>query len=304
MTFSAFSSWKGPSGEGEWTKMVFISFGLHLLVLVLFLNIFPRGVIKKKLEPAYMVNLVSFPGGEVPGNKPKEPIAAPASPPPRVEPRPIPLPKPIAAPSPPPPRVEPKPIVLPKPVPEKIPLVTENCSKALEQAMEQLKKKVQQEKSLEKTLSRLEDKAKDEQRLEKALARIESKKQSSSQAGQGTGVGQPGTISSSTPGTPDGVGIQFQLYHASVRSQIKRNWVLPEGLLKKNDISAEIMIRISRNGRIEDSRFERKSGLEAFDQEVTRTIKKSDPLPPLPEGYPRTSYEIILTFPSKDLSGN
>ncbi|MFH0789402.1 MAG: cell envelope integrity protein TolA [Pseudomonadota bacterium] len=283
MTFSVFSPWKGPSGEGEWTKMVFISFGLHLLVLILFLNIFPRGIIKKKLEPAYMVNLVSSPGGEVPGIKPKEPIAAPA---------------------PPPPRVEPKPIVLPKPVPDKIPLVTENRSKALEQAMEQLKKKVQQEKSLEKTLSRLEDKANDQQRLEKALARIESKKQSSLPAGQGTGVGQPGTISSSTPGIPDGVGIQFQLYHASVRSRIKRNWVLPEGLLKKSDISAEIMIRISRNGRIEDSRFERKSGLEAFDQEVTRTIKKSDPLPALPEGYPRSSYEIILTFHSKDLSGN
>jgi colicin import membrane protein len=283
MTFSAFSSWKGPSGEGEWTKMISISLGLHLLILVLFLNIFPKGIIKNKLEPAYMVNLVSLPGVEVIGNKPNEPLAAPP---------------------PPPPRVEPKPISLPKPVPEKTSLMTEDRSKALEQAMEQLKKKVQQEKSLEKTISRMENKAKDDQRLEKALARIESNKRSSPPASQSTGLGGPGNISSSTPGMADEMGIQFQFYHASIRSRIKRNWVLPEGLLKKSDISAEIMIRISRNGRIEDSRFERKSGLEAFDQEVIRTIKKSDPLPPLPEGYPRTSYEVILTFHSKDLSGN
>jgi colicin import membrane protein len=283
MIFSVFSSLKGPSGEGEWVKVVSISLGLHLLILVLFLNIFPKGIIKNKLEPAYMVNLVSLPGVEVIGNKPSEPLATP---------------------SPPPPRVEPKPIALPKPAPEKTSLVTEDRSKALEQAMEQLKKKVQQEKSLEKSISRLENKAKDDQRLEKALARIESNKRSSHPAGQATGVGGPGNISSSTPGTADEMGIQFQFYHASVRSRIKRNWVLPEGLLKKSDISAEIMIRISRNGRIEDSRFERKSGLEAFDQEVIRTIKKSDPLPPLPEGYPRASYEVILTFHSKDLSGN
>ncbi len=180
-------------------------------------------------------------------------------------------------------------------------------SKALDQALEKIKKRVEQEKSLEKTLSRLENQVKDEQRLEKALSRIEKKNQPSSTAstaGQGTGLAGPGTVSSSAPGVPDGLGIQFQLYHASLRSRIKKNWVLPEGLLKRNDISAEVMIRISRPGRIEDFRFERKSGIEAFDQEVIRTIKKSDPLPPLPEGFPKNSYEVILTFHSKDLSGN
>jgi len=283
MTASTFPFWKEPSWERKWTKMIFISLGLHFLILALLLNLFPKGGVKRNLEPAYIVNLVSSPGEGPIHNKTKEIPSTPAPPPPRVEPKPIPL---------------------PKPVPEKPIVVNEDRSKTLDQAMEQLKKKVQREKSLEQTLNRLENKVKDDQTLEKALAQIESKKKVPSSSGTGTGVGVPGTISSSTPGSQDGLGIQFQLYHASLRSRIKRNWVLPEGLLKRNDISAEIMIRISRNGRIEDSRFERKSGLEAFDQEVLRTLKKSDPLPVLPEGYPKNSYEVVLTFHSKDLSGN
>ena len=55
---------------------------------------------------------------------------------------------------------------------------------------------------------------------------------------------------------------------------------------------------------MEGFQFERKSGVAAFDQEVVRTLQKSDPLPPLPEGYPRSTYEVVLTFHSKDLGGN
>lgn len=297
MTFSEFSSGKGPIREGQWAKMVFISLGLHLFVLALFLNVFPHGAAKRIMEPAYVVDLVSSLGEGPVGNKTKESPSTPAPSSAREKTKPVTIPKPV------PPEVT-KPIVISKPVPEKPPQVTKDESKALDRALERIKKKVEREGSLEKTLSRLENKVKDEQRLETALSRIEKKNQSFSGTGQGTGLAGPGTVSSSAPGVPDGLGIQFQLYHASVRGRIKKNWVLPEGLLKRNDISAEIMIRISRTGRIEDSRFQRKSGIEAFDQEVLRTLKKSDPLPPLPEGFPKNNYEVILTFHSKELTGN
>ncbi len=284
MTAKTFSSWKGPAWESQWMKMVFISLGLHLLILGLFLNIFPHGGTVQKLDPAYFVDLVSSPSSGPIGNNSKAK-------------------KSIAAPSPPSPRVKPKPVILPKPVREK-PVPIQDQSKTLDQALEHLRKKVQQEKSLEKTLNRLENKVKDEQTLEKALAQIEQKKKSSFVAGQGTGSGGPGTITSAPSGPQEGSGIQFQLYYASLLSQIKRNWGLPEGLLKGKDISAVVMIHVSRSGHIEDYRFERKSGIAVFDQEVVRTLKKSDPLPTLPEGYPKTNHEIFLTFHSKDLSGN
>ncbi len=287
MTAKMFSSWKGPSWESQWMKMISISLGLHLLILGLFFNIFPKGGTVKKLDPAYIVDLVSLPGnGPIGGNKAitKEPQTAPA---------------------PPPPRVEPKPVSLPKPVPEKT-LPVEDRSKTLDQALEKIKQRVQKEKSLEKTLSHLEDKVKDEQTLEKALARIEKKKQSSSVTGPGTGSGGTGNITSSGTGGQDGLGVQNQLYYASLISRINRNWALPEGLIKGKDISAVMVIQISPNGRIEDIKFEKKSGIGAFDQEVLRAIKKSDPLPALPEGFHKNIFgfgEVGLTFSPKGLSG-
>jgi colicin import membrane protein len=281
MTAKTFSPWTGPSWEKQWTKMIIISLGLHLFALTLFLDIFPGGGTARKLEPTYVVDLVSLPGGGSIGNSLKGE-------------------KP-AVPSPPPPRMEPKPVSIPKPLPEK-PLQVEDRSKTLDQAMEQLKKKVQQEKSLGKTLSRLEDRVKNEQTLEKALSQLEKKKQSGYPAGQGTGPGGSGNVTSSVPGTQDGWGIENQLYYASLISRINKNWSLPEGLLKGKDISAVIVIHIIRNGRIVDTKFEQKSGIEAFDQEVLRTLKKSDPLPPLPEGFPKNIFDVGLTFSRKGLS--
>jgi len=277
------SSWKGPSWESQWMKMISISLGLHLLILGLFLNIFPKGGTVNKLAPAYYVDLVSLPGnGPVVGmSETKGTQTAPSLPPPRVEP---------------------KPVSLPKPVPEKSPPV-EDRSKTLDQALEKLKQKVTKEKSLEKSLSRLEDKVKNDLALDKALAQIEKKKQFAPVSGSGSGSGGAGNITSSGLGGQDNLGVQFQLYQASLVSRIKRNWGLPDGLRKGNDISADIMIRINRSGLIEESRFERKSGIEVFDQEVLRALKKSSPLPPLPEGYPKNIYEFFLTFHSKDLSG-
>ncbi len=139
------------------------------------------------------------------------------------------------------------------------------------------------------------------------MARLERKQAKADKTGGSPAVrgGSGNGIIASTgqPGS-GGVGMQFQIYHAALRSRIKKNWFLPEGLLKKTDISADILVRIAQNGRIEETRFERKSGNETFDQEVVRTLKKSEPLPPLPEGYPRSSYEVVLTFHSLDLSSH
>ena len=286
MTFFDFTG--NRSLESQWMKVILISLGLHTLLLAFFLNIFPQSGMARRLEPTYFVNLVTAPGGGLPeeGMAPQEKAPAP---PPKAESQPL-------------PKAEPS---LPKAAPAILPKHKEEDSRSLDQALEHLKKKVQEQKSLDTKLSKLEDKVKNEEALQQTLAQLEKKKQADSGSARpatGTAGTGSGSISSGTAGNPDGLGIQFQLYHAALRVRIKRNWVLPEGLLKRNDISAEIMVRIGRNGRIEDTRFERKSGVEGFDQEVIRTLKKSDPLPPVPEGYPRGSYEIILTFHSKDLS--
>ena len=169
-----------------------------------------------------------------------------------------------------------------------------------------MKKKIEKEKSLERSFNRLENKVKNQEALDQALSRMEKKaaaeqkqKSVSSAGGQGRCRGHR----FGQPGRDTGGRSAVQIYHAGLRAQSK-NWVLPEGLLKQADISADVAIRISRNGKIEDVYFERKSGVVPFDQEVIRTLQKSDPLPPIPEGYPRNTYEVVLTFHSKDLGGN
>jgi TonB family protein len=274
--------------DSPWVKMLLVSLGLHTLIFAFFLNILPKTGMSRRLDSATIVNLVSAPeGGPAAAQAP--PGGQQTAPAPKKEPRPSPKPEPA----------------VPKPPALTVPAFKPEEKKSLDQALEKLQKKVAQEKSLEKSLDRLEKKVRSEEALDQALTKLEKKKQTGPGAGSGT-AGQAasgtGSISSAGPGGMEGLGVQFQIYHASLRSRIKKNWVLPENLLKRTDVSAEVLVRIGRSGRLEDFRFERKSGIEAFDQEVIRTLKKSDPLPPLPDSYPKGSYEIILTFYAKDLS--
>ena len=295
MNGGSLSTWNGRDPGKKWGKMIIGSLLLHASLFLFFLNIFPRSAGFRFQEPTYVVDLVSLGGG------PAQVHEAAPHPAPRAAPLPTAPPKKaVTIPKPPPP--EQKKI---KPPEEKITPPEE--SKALDLALEKMKKKIEKEKSLERSFNRLENKVKNQEALDQALSRMEKKaaaEQKQKSVSSAGGQGGVGAIASANPAGTPGVGLQFQIYHAGLRARIKKNWVLPEGLLKQADISADVAIRISRNGKIEDVYFERKSGVVPFDQEVIRTLQKSDPLPPIPEGYPRNTYEVVLTFHSKDLGGN
>jgi len=288
MILQAIPDWKKPDLQKNWGRMLAFSLGLHLLLLVFFFQLVPRGQAVGPLEAAYTVNLIS--PGEGPAGGPEASRAA----------DPVPLPSP-------PKPVSPKEVPPPKAV-EKLPPSRLEAPQSLDKALEKIKKKIDQEKSLERSFHQLENKVKNQETLGQALARLERKQakaeKTSGGSPAGRGEGGSGNITSAGQPGSGGVGMQFQIYHAALRSRIKKNWFLPEGLLKKTDISADILVRIAQDGRIEETRFERKSGNETFDQEVVRTLKKSEPLPPLPEGYPRSSYEVVLTFHSRDLGSH
>jgi len=286
MIVQAVPDWKKPDLQKNWGRMLAFSLGVHLLLLIFFFQLVPRGQTVRPLEAAYTVNLIS--PGEGPAGGPAASRAA----------DPVPLPSPVKS-------------VSPKEVPptramEKLPPSVLEDPHYLDKALEKIKKKIDQEKNLERSFHQLENKVKNQETLGQALARLERKQAKAEKSGgspAGRGEGGTGIIASAGQPGSGGVGIQFQIYHAALRSRIKKNWFLPEGLLKKADISADVLVRIAQNGRIEETRFERKSGNETFDQEVVRTLKKSEPLPSLPEGYPRSSYEVVLTFHSRDLGG-
>jgi colicin import membrane protein len=89
----------------------------------------------------------------------------------------------------------------------------------------------------------------------------------------------------------------LDIYNAEIWHRIHKNWAFSEEMAgQRTDLAAIIIVKIMRDGEIRDIWFEKKSGDTYFDESVFRAIKKSDPLPPLPEGFLRPYYEVGLRF--------
>ncbi|MDP3015474.1 MAG: TonB family protein, partial [Deltaproteobacteria bacterium] len=77
----------------------------------------------------------------------------------------------------------------------------------------------------------------------------------------------------------------------------KQSWTIPEHLLKERvDLEAIIIIIIERDGKVQKSWFEKKSGNALYDQMAMRAIIKADPLPPIPKELNQESLEIGVRF--------
>ena len=57
-----------------------------------------------------------------------------------------------------------------------------------------------------------------------------------------------------------------------------------------------IVVVIDREGKIQKSWFERKSGNSLFDQRAMRAIKKAEPLPPIPKEFSDATLEMGFRF--------
>ena len=86
-------------------------------------------------------------------------------------------------------------------------------------------------------------------------------------------------------------------YYDSIWAKIKKEWTLPENLPKgRTTLETTIVIVIDREGKIQKSWFERKSGNALFDQRAMRAIKKAEPLPPIPKEFSDTTLEMGFRF--------
>ncbi|MBM4339520.1 MAG: hypothetical protein FJ110_08235 [Deltaproteobacteria bacterium] len=86
-------------------------------------------------------------------------------------------------------------------------------------------------------------------------------------------------------------------YYGLLWAKIKQSWTIPENILKeKVDLEAIIIIIIERDGRIQKSWFEKKSGNALYDQMAMRAVIKADPLPPIPKDLNQESLELGIRF--------
>ena len=153
-----------------------------------------------------------------------------------------------------------------------------SSSKLLDEALSKIKRKTEAEKKREEV-----------DPLKEAISRLEGRVKGAGEVAVGSGAPS---------------GITIRIYQMEVEERIKGNWSYAVGLAgpqKEKDLEAIIVLKARSNGTIIKSWFKKHSSNAMFDQSVLRAVERSDPLPPFPEGYRKTTDEIEITFNLKDL---
>ncbi|PIP41727.1 MAG: hypothetical protein COX19_02800 [Desulfobacterales bacterium CG23_combo_of_CG06-09_8_20_14_all_51_8] len=88
---------------------------------------------------------------------------------------------------------------------------------------------------------------------------------------------------------------QIEIFQAEVSVRLKNNWVFSEKLAgETKGLESRLVIKILPDGSITDVWFEKRSGNDYLDNSAYKTVMKSNPLPPLPAGFPY--YHLVLGF--------
>lgn len=266
-----FNFWDGE--QVAWA--IGVSLGLHLLLLLV-LAFWPGWRISrpKVFAPVYNVTLVS-PAVFRPAPAPPAPKAAPAKPAvkpaPAVKAKPEPKKEAVAL-----KKDKPK-LLKPKPVAQQ-----PDPSKLLASRLKKLEKEVAAER-------------KAEQKLTSALNRLESKVATRQAASGAFAAGAAAADTSS---------LRFQVYYTEIWERVRRQWVLPEALVKSRaNLEAVVVARIRRDGALAKLWLEKSSGNSRLDASAMRAVEKAAPFPPLPSVVRGRDHEIGLRFRPEDLNG-
>jgi TonB family protein len=95
----------------------------------------------------------------------------------------------------------------------------------------------------------------------------------------------------------DAADFPFSYYLSAVRDRIAANWQPPAGLATGGaPLKATVYFRIVRSGNVVGARLETASGTEYFDRAALRAVMLSDPMPPLPAGFPEGDLGVHFGF--------
>jgi TonB family protein len=118
-------------------------------------------------------------------------------------------------------------------------------------------------------------------------------------SGLGVGTGIPGLkVSGGASGGTgfigdlDGADFPFMYYLQQVQNRITGNW----NRINSAQGRVQIYFRIKRDGSLENIRVEVPSGNGALDQSALLAVKRSDPLPRLPDGFEGQTLGIRFWF--------
>ena len=87
----------------------------------------------------------------------------------------------------------------------------------------------------------------------------------------------------------------FAWYVAILYNKVDNNWVeLPSS--DTGNYACWISFTIAKNGEIKDAAIAKNSGHAGFDSSCLEAVKRSNPLPPLPNQYPKDMLKVCIQF--------
>jgi len=102
-------------------------------------------------------------------------------------------------------------------------------------------------------------------------------------------------ISGSGSGIFETQGFPLEEYASRIRELVYSNWYIPSNL-RDSDGFTTIIFYIDRNGHNFDARIVDSSGNRSLNITALTAIMKSDPFPPLPDGYPGKHIGVKYIF--------
>jgi colicin import membrane protein len=167
------------------------------------------------------------------------------------------------------------------------------------------KKTFKPEKVVKNAISRIKKEVQESRpdQIKKAIARLEEQVEKTGplnldKQGAPTGPKVPGDTGADSKKALE----LIDIYRIEIAYRIQKNWAFSEQLARgQTDLEAWVAIKIARNGEIKDIWFDKRSGNDYFDEAAKNAIKKSNPLPPLPNGYLRPYCEAGFHFTSSGL---
>ena len=273
-----------------------VSMACHIVVLAIIVFMPDWEPSGRRTPSAITVNMVSLGPPTPPGPPPKAEVVEQKTP---VAPEP-PEPEPVEVEAPPPPEAVPLP---PPPQPDSPPKKAVPIKPKEVKPKKSLKKDTYKpEKVVKSAVKKIEKDSRTARpkQITDAIASLKNKgapsgAETSQPSGAAMAGGGSGPISQK-------VLEQIDIYKAEVAYRVQKNWAFSEQLARGNlDIETVIVIRILPGGKIKDVWYEKKSGNVYLDESAFKAVKKSDPLPPLPQGYRRPHYSLGLVFTPKGL---
>lgn len=89
----------------------------------------------------------------------------------------------------------------------------------------------------------------------------------------------------------------LDIYRIEIAHHIQKNWAFSEQMADSSkNLTAWVMIEVTRSGKIREFWFEKRSGNAYLDDSASRAIQKSNPLPPFPDSVARSSIHQGFRF--------